>query len=428
MIWVPFVAQRLLSRRGRGTGISVLSALGIGAGVMTLISVLGVMNGFQMTTIESILELGSYHIRVETPPEIETGSLLAQLRESELVMTAVPFFEVQTLAHGFWPDPQGVVIRAVSPGWPAGDPGAAQRLAVESGTFDLSRPGTVVLGTELARALGLRVGDPVQVMHLSSSGGAPRDAELYVTGIVRSGYLDYDRNWAFTSIATARSQLDASDPEIVGIKLHNRFEIDRATADIRQILRQNAENVGTEEQIVSWREFNAGIFGALRVEKTMMILLIGLIFVVVGTNIFQSLRRGIFERAEDIAILHALGAPSADVRLVFVLEGAIIGMTGAVLGTVSGLFIAYNINEVFRVAEFVVNIVLSIAAFLRGGSASRMSIFSPAYFYLTDVPVTVFAGEAVGIATAAVATSLAAAYGAVRRIGRYRPSEILRDE
>lgn len=420
MNWVLFVAQRLLSRRGRSSGISTLSALGIAAGVMTLIAVLGVMNGFQRTTIESILELGSFHLRVMAPKNADSDDIASELESRRGIRAAVPFIEVQTLAHGFWPEPRGVLVRAIPVNWLERDEGARRRLHVVAGSFDLSQSGSVVLGSELAVALGVRVGDPVQLMYLPGSGGTPRDASFQVVGIVRSGYLDYDRTWVLVSLETARNSLLVSGVPVVGIKTENRTD--------REEIESFISNEYPGASIVDWEEYNAGIFGALRVEKSMMIFLIGLIFIVVGTNIFQSLRRGIFERAEDIAILHALGAPSADIRIVFVLEGVIIGIVGAVIGAALGLFIAYNINDVFRVAETAVNAVLSIFSLLRGIPTEEMTIFSPAYFYLTDVPVAVYAREVLGVAGIAVVSSLLAAWIAVTRLGRYRPSEVLRDE
>ena len=423
MSWILYVARRFLDRRGRSSGVSALSALGIGAGVMTLIAVLGVMNGFQRTTIESILELGSFHLQISCEgcrDQDDRAVAIAELRENPDIRAVIPFMEVETLAHGFWPEPQGVAVRAVPEDWLVRDVGARDQIQVVAGTFDISRPGSVVLGSELAAALGLRVGDPVQFMYLPGSGGAPRDTELTVVGMIRSGYLDYDRTWAITSLETAQLYLSADGGLRIGIKLQNR----RNGASVAEALSSRFP----AETIMEWEEFNAGIFGALRVEKSMMIFLIGLIFIVVGTNIFQSLRRGIFERAEDIAILRALGAPTLDVQLIFVLEGALIGLAGAVLGTAAGLLIAYNINDVFGVVEYAVNGLLSVFTLLREEPVEEMSIFSPAYFYLTDVPVVVFPREVVGISGAAVLSSLSAAWFAVRRLRRYNPSEVLRDE
>ncbi len=427
MKWVLFVAGRLLARKGRSSGVSVLSALGIAAGVMTLVAVLGVMNGFQLSTIDNILELGSYHVRIATDSPIlspEHSAAIERLRDDPAITAAVPLMEIQSLARGFWPETQGVLLRIVPEEWLELDPGAAGQLQIRSGEFDLRTPGSIVVGSELARALGVRVSDPVQVMFIPGGGSAPREVSMTVAGVVQSGYLDYDRAWAFASFATARDLLETTEPVVIGIKLMDRFELDRGRAAIATA----TGDAFAGATVQTWREFNRGIFGALRVEKTMMTLLIGLIFIVVGANIFQSLRRSIFERAEDIAILNAIGAPPRSVQTVFVLEGAIIGVAGAVLGTMLGLFLAYNINDVFRVAEVVLTALASIVARVRGVPLQAVRIFSPAYFYLTDVPVEIFAVEIITIPVVAITTALSAAYVASRRLAWYRPSELLRDE
>lgn len=125
--WTIFVARRLLgSRRSRGSGAAGLAILGITAGVATLIVVLAVMNGFQLGTIENILELNSFHLRVGTKMTLDTFSepnpTIAAIRKTEerssnAFDTVVPFAEIQTLARGYWPEPQGIAIRAVPSDW-----------------------------------------------------------------------------------------------------------------------------------------------------------------------------------------------------------------------------------------------------------------------------------------------------------------------
>ena len=109
------------------------------------------------------------------------------------------------------------------------------------------------------------------------------------------------------------------------------------------------------DKIESWRDYNRAFFGALRTEKTVMMLLIGLIFLVVGVNIFHSMRRAVAERTEDIAVLKAMGAGPDELGRVFVIDGLAIGAGGALVGLVVGLLIAVNVNEVFSLVEAVVN-------------------------------------------------------------------------
>lgn len=414
--WVLFVAGRVLRSSSRsGGGAAKLAVFGVAAGVATLIVVLAVMNGFQFDTIESILEVNSFHLRVETEQTYaEDGDLdeeVTALGAVRGVRSAIPSLEIQTLARGFWPEPQGIVIRAVPADWLERDSGAAKRIEVTVGEFALEVPDGIVLGSELSRALGVRVGDPLRLSHIPGGGARPREEELTVVGLFRTGYLDLDRNWAFISLETAARSLPSDDSIVIGIKLENRYE----DTEVAGRIETDLPGVG---RVVSWREYNKGIFGALRVEKAMMVLLIGLIFVVVAGNIYQLLRRSILERSEDIAILRALGAPPGSLRLVFLLEGALIGVIGTLVGVAVGLFLSENINGIFAVLE----------ALARLASRQGIRAFSPSYFYIQGVPSRIVPTELFAITLASLVIATAASALATRSVGRRTELELLRAE
>jgi len=150
----------------------------------------------------------------------------------------------------------------------------------------------------------------------------------------------------------------------------------------------------------------------------------------VGFNIFHTLRRAVRERYEEIGVLKALGASGASIRYIFILEGVLLGFFGALAGMVLGLLISMNINGVFAAAELTVNTVLSavsaLAAPLSGYGGERFALFSPAYFYISEVPSRMLLHEAVLIAVFALASSAVAAAVASRRVADVKPAEILR--
>ncbi len=195
------------------------------------------------------------------------------------------------------------------------------------------------------------------------------------------------------------------------MKLANRFRDSEVVPDLRA-------SVPDAWRVATWREYNRGIFGALRAEKTMMVFLVALIFVVVAGNIFQLLRRSILERSEEIAILRALGAGARDVRRVFALEGWIIGIVGAAVGTAVGLLIAGNIDAIFAAAE-------RIALWVGN---SGVSVFSPAHFYIDGVPSEISPAEIVTIGSGAIASAAVSAWLAGRTVVHRRPMELLRSE
>lgn len=433
--WILFAAARHIRsrRRERGHTAGILAVGGIAAGVMTLIVVLAVMNGFQLGTIEDILEINSYHLRVQ-PEQADVASqeaLLERVRSVRGVSAAIPFTEIHALARGFYAQPSGLLIRAVPDSTAQVDPGFAARLPITAGRFGLSEPGSVVVGDDLADRIGLRVGDEVFVVNFGDEAQnlmQPEEVSLTVTGIFHTGYLEFDAGWAFTSLQTAAERLGADAARIWGVKLDNRF------AD-RRMASQIAAHDGIAE-VESWRTYNRAIFGALRLEKTLMMLLVGLIFIVVGVNIHQSLRRSVAERTEEIGVLKALGGRPVALQLVFVFEGLMIGLSGGLLGTILGLLVAYNINAVFAFAERVLAAGADIIAWIvsvaspatQEAEPTDFRVFSPDYFYLDQVPTEVLLGELLGIFLFAVGSATVAAYVASRRVASIKPAEVLRYE
>ncbi len=420
--WVLFVSRRHFrtKRREQGHTASVLSVTGIAVGVMTLVAVLAVMNGFQIGTIESILEINSYHLRVR--------GLTADENDIEAVRgvaTTVPFQELQTLARSRYAGPEAVVLRGVPTDIRTRDRGFAGSVDIVAGRFDIASGGAVVIGVELARMLGVGVGDPITFVNLGGedfNAANPEETELMVRGLFRTGFLEYDRSWGFVSLSETRRSFAAGEEVTWGVKLDNRFNDRLVASRLEEVLAPAAS-------IVSWREFNRSIFGALRLEKTLMMLLVGLIFVVVGGNIYQSLRRSVVERTEEIAVLKALGAPPRSIRAVFTLEGLMIGLLGGTIGVALGLLVSENVNGVFALAEWFVNALGSVLQLLGGViGEGQFTIFSPAYFYITQVPTRAVLWETAGIFLFALVSATAAAYFASFRVARIKPAEVLRNE
>ncbi|MDR3201047.1 MAG: FtsX-like permease family protein, partial [Spirochaetales bacterium] len=224
----------------------------------------------------------------------------------------------------------------------------------------------------------------------------------------------------------AKDLMSPADMVLTGIKLDDRF-------DDEAVFNKAEEIIGRNGKVISWREYNKAIFGALRVEKIMLMVLIGLIFVVVASNIYQSLRRSVYERTEEIGVLKALGADPFSIRLIFILEGAFIGFAGCFFGQLLGFLVAGHINEIFSIAETALNaLIFLVNAALRpwfpGMRGQAVSFFSPAYFYLTEVPSKVFWTEALFVYSFAMLSTTLAAYFASGRVASIKPAEVLRYE
>ncbi len=423
-------------RKEKGNASTVLSVAGIAVGVMTLTVVLGVMNGFQLGFIESIVEISSFHIQIAPSAVGSAGSVTAPaflppLRSLRDVKAVVPFVERQALIEGPFQRPRACLVRAVPPDLFKLDPVQARMLEPREGDFDLASSRSIVIGTELAAASAIRLGDTVSLTSFAPGPGgrpAPRRDAFRVTGLFHTGYYDFDVGLVFMSLPTADALYGggAPLPRTWGVKIANRFSDGRALAEIQPLL------AGSGYRAESWRTYNRSFFDALFMEKLMMMVLVGLIFIVVGFNVYHSLRRSVFERMEEIAVLKAVGVPPRQIQGIFVLEGLFIGVSGAITGLLLGLALAVNVNGVFSAVETAVNVALrvlgAVASLLGAGGEGTFSIFSPAYFYLSSVPSHVLPREAFLVCFFAVLSCAAAAGAASRAVSRFRPAEVLRYE
>lgn len=438
--WIGFVSRRwFVSRReSGGAASSVLAASGIAIGVAALIVVLGVMNGFQMGFIDSLLEIASFHVRIENVQGFDEA-LAGRLAKENGVRSVLPFAETRCLIST--PDGRArpIALRLLPPDADGRDPALLPALSLSAPLFPQgvteitaaearkTAPG-IVLGTELARYLGLSVGDEVELFSATAGneGVEARTLRVRIARVFRSGYYDFDFGLAIAPLSFAPLVFGegAPIPYVYGIKLADRY------ADGAFVARLASSYGLDSSSVQSWRDYNRAFFGALRTEKTVMMLLIGLIFLVVGVNIFHSMRRAVAERMEDIAVLRAMGSSPDALRRAFILDGLAVGAGGAIVGLVLGLLVAVNVNEVFSLVEAIVNGLQSLIAHISGtaGREGAFRVFSPQYFYLMEVPVHVLFPETLFVVAVAASSAAGAAGAAASRVSRLRPAEVLRYE
>lgn len=422
--WILFVAARrnvFLNRKRRGGSSHILAILGIAVGVMALVVIIAVMNGLQLGFIENILEISSFHLRAEVSGDAKT--VLEEARKVSGVSSAIPFREMHCILRGVKNSQEGALIRGLSTDALKEDKGMAERLMFEAGSFDVAERRSILLGAELARVLGVKSGDRVHLVSISDLLDDSDDAWT-VTGVFRTGFYEYDLGWGFVNIDAA-AELDDGGL-LIGVKLANRWQ------DRRVLNRLRALPDSKDVEWTSWRVYNRAFFSALRSEKLLMFVLVGLIFLVVGLNIFQSQRRAVLERREEIGLLRAVGASEWSVRLVFLWDGFIIGFIGAASGVLIGLFLATHINGFFTALERTVNVfvhALNLVIGLFGRqSMEEFTVFSPAVFYIKEMPSRVIAYEVALIFLFGFLSALLAAGFASRRVAKMRPTEVLREE
>jgi lipoprotein-releasing system permease protein len=408
-VWVRFVAWRWF-RSGKDAGPSLKPATaGIAIGVAALLCVIGVMNGFQVGFIDAVLDLDSFHIRVPGA-SVSASQLEAALPRSVVI---VPFVDIRTMVVNGRGKAYPVRVKILEDDMDIRDPAFIKRLEMRSGAFE----GGLVIGSEMARRLDARPGDTLDLLAVSAdedTGIRTAMISVVVSGIYHSGYFDFDSGLAFLP-RSASSDLGAGEEVMLGVKLSDRYGDERAKSEL-----EAAGIHGVE----TWREYNRAFFGALRMEKSVMMMLIGLIFIVVGVNIYHSMRKAVYARVDDIATLRALGAGSASIRDIFILDGVVAGAGGAFIGLCLGLLVVMNVNGVFSAIEGMVSILHALV----GGKGSAFAFFSPDLFYIGDVPVRLSFPETIFISMAGAASAIVAARVASSRVSAILPSEVLRDE
>lgn len=428
--WISVVSRRFarVDRKGRSAVTSVLATLGICFGVMTLTVVMSVMNGFQMSFIDSILEVSSYHLRVINVAPEQENALKAACETEKRIRACVPFYEAQALMTGEKGGAVAVNVRAADESIYYKDEGFKKELRMISGSFDFSETDSIILGSTLARNLGVRTGDTVNLLVMS--GGS--DVDLFssdrlftVRGIFTTGYAEINSACAFTGTAAAEKYFGASAKKIWGIKIKN---YDKDLGVVASLKKQLDLSESSKTQIQSWRSFNKTFFGALRIEKNMLLLLVALIFVVVAINIYNGMRRLVFERRTEIAVLSALGARKGGIKSIFIMRGFIMGTVGALTGVVLGIIISLNTDVVFTLAaKLMYGIQYLITALTDRQNLQYVQINS-SYNLYASIPARLFPGEVTAITLFGVFSPLIASWAASRNVLKLTVSEVLHNE
>jgi lipoprotein-releasing system permease protein len=408
--WRYTRASRGTRRNGFISFISGVSMLGIALGVAALIIVLSVMNGFQKEVTSRMLSVIS-HIEVFSADGAALPDVALTLKEAKAnaqVVGAAPFIGAQgLLARG--EDIKGALIRGIDP---AKEPEVTDlAAALKDSTLAKLVPGQfgIVLGGELARAMGVRVGDPVTLIapsgQVSPAGVVPRLKQMTVVGVFDSGHYEYDSALAMVHIDDAARIFRLEGPTGVRIKLQNLQQAREVASDLSRSLSGNL-------LIRDWTRQNRTWFAAVQLEKRMMFIILTLIVAVAAFNLVSTLVMTVTDKRADIAILRTLGASPGSVMGIFVVQGAMVGVIGTLAGLLLGLGVAYNIDVLVPFLERVL-------------SAS----FLPKDIYLISrMPSDPQQGDIVPIAVISLILAFVATIYPSWHASRVNPAEALRYE
>lgn len=343
------VALRYLRAKRKQTVISVItviSILGVAAGVTALIVALAINNGFQSTLQSSLLSATAHVSILERNPAygIENWEkLIPKLRRIPHVISATPGLYGQVALKGPLVG-SGAVLKGVPLGKGAPVPELLRHLKSGSlGGFD--SPGTnyeIVLGSRLAEQAGVVLHSPVTIIsyqgQLTPLGVVPSLFHFRVSGIFESGLYDLDSTWAFTSLAAAQRVLDLNDVvNTIELRLDNVFEA-------RRLARQAEEITGPTLIASTWMDQNRSLLNALKLERLVSIVTVSLIELVAALNILVVLVMLVMEKHRDVAILMSMGARRQQIQRIFVLQGLAIGALGCILGLAAG----YSVTALFN--------------------------------------------------------------------------------
>lgn len=347
--WRYTRAGRATRRNGFISFISGVSMLGIALGVAALIIVLSVMNGFQKEVRDRMLGVIS-HIEVFAPngaalPDMQ--KTLAEIKQNPQVVGAAPFISAQALlARG--EDMKGVLVRGIDPALE----GQVTDLvsALKKNTLSRLVPGEfgVVLGSELARSLGVLEGDRVTLIapsgQVTPAGVVPRLKQMTVVGTFDSGHYEYDSALVMLHQDDAARIFRLEGPTGIRIKLK---DLDLA----RQVASELVGSLSGDLLIRDWTRQNKTWFAAVELEKRMMFIILTLIVAVAAFNLVSTLVMTVTDKRADIAILRTLGASPKSIMGVFMVQGALVGVIGTFSGLFLGLLVALNIDVIVPALE-----------------------------------------------------------------------------
>ncbi len=415
-----FVGLRYL-RASKGSGfvsfVNAASVIGVSLGVAALIVVMSVMNGFENELRERLLGMTAHASVIAEDGIRDWSSLVAALESDEAIVAAAPYIELEAMLSG----PGGMTAGLLT----GVEPGIERRVSkiadnMVFGELDDLQSGTqrIVLGRALASKLGVGPFDRVTLLVPQPGSRSPATASrlssYVVSGIFELGVQDHDSVRALVHLDDAAELLQL-DGVVSGVRVEGE-DIFSAPAAVRRALanaqKDTSINTRAALSVRDWTQENASYFRAIKLEKTMMALLLSLIIGVAAFNIIAMLVMVVTEKRGGIAILRTLGCSRREVVMIFLLQGTVIGWLGAALGIVLGVWMALNIDTLAPLLE-------TLFGFQ----------FMPAdLYYLTELPSDLQASD-VWLASIGVllVTALATVYPALRA-AQVQPAEVLRYE
>lgn len=414
MSYEMFIGLRYLKAKRKQTFVSLITLIsiaGVTVGVTALIVVIAVMNGFKEDLRDKILGVTSHVVISRFDGNISKyQEVRAKVEEVSGVNAATPFIYTQVMISSRKAI-SGAVLRGIEPKTASKvinlpknmRAGSLEELEAENKPEGMRSTPGIILGNELARNIGASRGEPVTVIsplgRLTPLGRVPRSQTFRVAGIFDSGMYEYDSTIAYVSLWAAQRFLGIGD-RVTGIEVRvdDIYEADRVARAIGKALD------GYPYWSRDWMRMNKNLFSALKLEKIVMFIILTLIILVAAFNIVGTLIMVVIEKTRDIAILKSMGATRRSIMKIFMIEGAVIGLVGTLLGLLGG----YTLCTLLATYKFI-------------------ELPSDVY-YISTLPVKMNPLDVALIALAAIVITLAASVYPAWQASRFDPAEAIRYE
>ncbi|MEA9481186.1 lipoprotein-releasing ABC transporter permease subunit [Xanthomonas campestris] len=399
---------RAKRRNGFISFISMASILGIALGVTVLITTLAVMSGFQKEIRDRLLQMAAHAtVSAEGAPMQDWRHAVEVASADPRIAGAAPYIETESLLQG--PRKQPAIVRGVIPSEEAKVSVLAKKM--QQGSVDSLTPGSynIVIGKELALWLGVDVGDSIVVLlsdtQATPLGAMPRLKRFTVSGIFEAGYNEIDRGLAVVNMEDLARVLRMDGVTGVRLRLHDMDQAFTVARDLALKLRG-------PYRVSDWTQENANLYHSLKMEKTVMGILLSLIVAMGAFNLVSSQVMLVTDKQADIAILRTLGLSPGGVMQVFMVQGSLIGFMGTIMGVIGGIVLTLNLERILGAIEAVFSVKL----------------LPEDVYYITGLPTDMQTQDVVVITVVALVMSFLATLYPAWRASRTQPAEALRYE
>ncbi len=406
-----WVGSRYVRSRSNNSFVSLISAismLGIAIAVMVLIVVMSVVNGFERELKDRLLAMTAHAVIEGSDSRLTNSSELIDIaKENTRVAAVAPYVDGQALLV-FEMQLSGTELRGIDPSLENAVSGVGG--VMHAGSLDALTPGdfNIVLGSELADALKVGIGDKVTVILaegiVTPAGVVPRTKRFTVNGLYRVGMYEFDRRLAFINIGDAQKLYRLRDA-VSGLRLKVN-EIYEAPAIVREVAIQSSELV----LVSDWTRRHVNFFRSIQITKSILFVILLMVVAVAAFNIVSTLVMVVKDKQSDIAILRTIGARPMSILKIFVTQGSIVGVVGTFVGVVCGVLLALNLESIIGALESVFGIKFLAAD----------------VYFISDLPSELKSGDVALIAAIALVLALISTLYPAWVAAKTAPAEALR--